>query len=707
MSRWNKVLLSKNRPDLLVSWDFAKNRSICTPEEVSIGSHVKVWWLCENGHSWMMEIRKRVGGSSCPFCSGRRTLSGFNDLASLRPDLLDEWDYLKNELSPQSVGLNKYRASWICSKCGHKWEATIRNRVNGTGCPICGIEKRRIKNETADYCNSLANNFPEILNEWNYEKNKGIDPRTIYPRSNKKAWWICQRCGNEYFSSKGNRTHGSGCPICTGKKVISGVNDLITWCMANNKGFIIDEWDNNKNHFLPEETSPFTSKKAWFLCKEGHSYYATISNRTSNNTGCPECMKGKKTSFPEQAVYYYIKSNYPNTTNSFHAQWLERLEIDIYIPELNTAIEYDGIAWHDDREKDLRKNTLCMENGVNLIRIREQGMEALENCINVFVENDTNNALDKAIIETLKILGCSCYDVNTKRDTPIIVKLFDYRRKMNSISVQFPELINEWDFNKNAGVDPQSVSYGSMRKYWWKCPICNYNWQMSPNARTNQRQGCPKCSGPKRVNSYINTLLNYKESLAETNHPVLDEWDYERNDILPSQITKSSGRKVWWKCKKCGGCWLAEINNRTKENGTKCPYCAGHKVLKGFNDLATTHSELLSEWNYEKNNGKSPDMYSAGSSVRIWWKCTICGYEWQTTINQRTDGEKCPVCQRKRVSNMQQVSVINLDTGVIYNSIVQAAESCNGSSGSICSCCKGKQKTAHGYRWAYVNENKK
>lgn len=707
MSRWNKVILAKERPDLLVSWDFDKNKDICTPEEVAVGSHVRVWWLCNNGHSWIMEIRKRVDGGGCPYCSRKRILPGFNDLATLRPDLLGEWDYQRNTLSPHSVGVGKHKAFWKCSKRGHRWEAEIGNRVAGSGCPTCGKEKQRISSETADFCNSLASKFPEILKEWDYEKNEGLDPRTVYPGSSKKAWWICSRCGESYYASIGNRANGSGCPICAGKKVIGGVNDLSTWCKANNKEYILDEWDYKKNHFNPETVTPFTSKKAWFICEEGHSYYAAISNRTTNGTGCPECKKAKKTSFPEQATYYYVKEYYPNATNAFHASWLAQMEMDIYIPELKTAIEYDGVAWHDDKDKDIRKNILCLENGVTLIRIRESGLEALENCKNVVVKDNTNNALDEAIIETLKMIGCSYCDVNIERDTPNIVKQFDNRKKGKSIAAQFPELLIEWDFDKNAGVDPQAVSYGSMRKFWWKCSICNNSWQMSSNARTNQRQGCPKCAGAKRTKSFLSTLLNNKESLEETNHQVLDEWDYDKNDILPSQVTISSKRKVWWKCKTCGGRWIAEVQSRTKEGGTGCPYCSGRKVLQGFNDLVTTHPELLSEWNYERNKGKSPDLYSVGSSEKVWWKCEQCGHEWQTTIDQRTSGRKCPKCQRKKVSNKQKIRVINLDTGLIYDSLSEAAESCNGNVGSICSCCKGKQKTAYGYRWAYVNESSK
>ncbi len=705
MSGRNKKALSIERPDLLESWDYDKNRDICSPDNVSVGSHTKVWWRCDKGHTWKTEIRDRVRGSGCPYCSKKRIWPGFNDLASLRPDLLCEWDYERNKQSPHNVGIGNYKACWICSRCGHSWEATIASRVRGTGCPKCGQEKRQISKRTADYNKSFAKAFPELLKDWDYEKNTDVNPRTVYPSSKKKTWWKCNKCGNGYYAAICSRANGTGCPICAGKIVVHGQNDLQTWCESNNMRFILEEWDYNKNRISPRDVTPFTSRKAWFICKEGHSFYAAISNRTSNGTGCPICEKGRKTSFPEQAVYYYIKKSFPSSINSFRATWLGQLELDIYIPELKIAVEYDGATWHVDKKKDIKKNTLCLENGIRLIRIRESGLGILEHCTNICLDGFSNNSLNAAIIRILHELGCDSYDIDVDRDTPSIVQQFDNKKKERSIMARFPELLAEWDYDKNAGVDPLLVNYGSMRKFWWKCSICNYSWQMSPNSRTNQGQGCPNCAGTKRALGKMDSIIRSSGSFEESSHFTLDEWDYETNSILPSQVTRYSKKKVWWKCKTCGGRWQATIQNRTKEKGTGCPYCSGRKVLKGFNDIRTIRPELLLEWDNERNTDLLPDMFTVGSSKKVWWKCSICGHEWKATISSRTQGRKCPICQRKSVATKQQVRVMNLDTGDIFDSMSKAAESCNGSSGSICSCCKGKQKTAYGFRWGYVNAN--
>ena len=45
-----------------------------------------------------------------------------------------------------------------------------------------------------------------------------------------------------------------------------------------------------------------------------------------------------------------------------------------------------------------------------------------------------------------------------------------------------------------------------------------------------------------------------------------------------------------------------------------CPYCSGHRVLAGFNDLASQHPELLAEWDWERNGDLRPDGFVSGSA---------------------------------------------------------------------------------------------
>ena len=105
---------------VLMQWHPVRNRGV-TPDEVPAGSHRHVWWMCKQGHEWQAEVRCRtLYGNGCPFCANRAVLPGFNDLATLYPELAAEWHPTKNgALTPEQVlaGSEK-RVWWQCGR-GH------------------------------------------------------------------------------------------------------------------------------------------------------------------------------------------------------------------------------------------------------------------------------------------------------------------------------------------------------------------------------------------------------------------------------------------------------------------------------------------------------------------------------------------------------------------------------------------------------------
>ena len=118
------------------------------------------------------------------------------------------------------------------------------------------------------------------------------------------------------------------------------------------------------------------------------------------------------------------------------------------------------------------------------------------------------------------------------------------------------------------------------------------------------------------------------------------QWDYDKNaGLLPEAVTLNYGKKVWWICPE-GHSYEATPANRN--HGTGCPYCAGRKVLEGFNDLKSQDPEVASQWDYEKNGDLRPEMETQFSKHRIWWICKE-GHSWQTAVQNRHD-TGCPVC---------------------------------------------------------------
>lgn len=199
-----------------------------------------------------------------------------------------------------------------------------------------------------------------------------------------------------------------------------------------------------------------------------------------------------------------------------------------------------------------------------------------------------------------------------------------------------PKIASEWNHVRNGEKTPQMYTRSSGKIVWWKCRL-GHEWQAKIISRTGKvRSGCPYCEGSLPIVG--------ETDLATLVPTIASEWNYERNgERIPEMFTKRSEKKVWWKCKR-GHEWEASICNRTRKTGNGCPYCSGHKPIIGENDLATLLPEIAREWNHERNGEMTPEMFTIGSSKKVWWKCGL-GHEWQAIINNRTNKRsRCPYC---------------------------------------------------------------
>ena len=215
----------------------------------------------------------------------------------------------------------------------------------------------------------------------------------------------------------------------------------------------------------------------------------------------------------------------------------------------------------------------------------------------------------------------------------------------NDLQTVNPILAKEWNYEKNDNLKPEDFTANSGKKVWWKCSE-GHEWQASITDR-NKGHGCPYCSGKKVLKGY-NDLQTVNPTLAK-------EWNYEKNDNLkPENFTVNSNKKVWWKCRERHE-WQVSIASRNQGHG--CPYCSGQKVLKGTNDLQTVNPVLAKEWNYEKNNGLTPLDIMPNSNKKVWWKCKK-GHEWQTTVNNRNNGNGCPICKSEQKTSFPEYAIV-------------------------------------------------
>jgi len=238
------------------------------PSVIPPGTDENKDWICKQKHIYSSRVANRTShGQGCPFCSGLRVMAGFNDLQTKFPDIAAEaygWD-------PKTVtSVSGQKKEWKCSQ-GHIYKSVIASRTkNGNGCPFCSGR------EVICDINDLQTKFPDIAAEA-----YGWDPKTVTSASSKKKQWKCSQ-GHLFTSVVAMRTsQDTKCPICTGKKVLAGFNDLQTRfpdIAAEAYG-----WD-------PKTVTSGSNQKKEWKCIKGHIYKSLICNRTSGR-GCPFCAE--------------------------------------------------------------------------------------------------------------------------------------------------------------------------------------------------------------------------------------------------------------------------------------------------------------------------------------------------------------------------------------------------------------------------------
>lgn len=151
------------------------------------------------------------------------------------------------------------------------------------------------------------------------------------------------------------------------------------------------------------------------------------------------------TSFPEQVVLFYFRKVFADSEERIK---VDGFELDMYSPKNKIAIEYDGLMWHKSKgalHQDNRKDEFCKENGIRLIRIREEGLLKTDSAVNYFVPVNVE-LLDQPLKDIfLKEFGVSNISIDIKRDC---IEIQDYYLNLESVAInrhikELVEYVNE------------------------------------------------------------------------------------------------------------------------------------------------------------------------------------------------------------------------------------------------------------------------
>ncbi|WP_197027940.1 zinc-ribbon domain-containing protein [Butyrivibrio sp. WCE2006] len=493
---------------------------------------------------------------------------------------------------------------------------------------------------------SLAINRPDLVLEWDKEKNIGIRPDEVTCGSERKVWWICSKHHN-FDARINNRVRfGSGCPYCAGQKPVRGENDLATI-----RPEIVDEWDLEKNDgLMPSEVLPKSNKKVWWLCNEGHSYLQKICIRTNPKaTGCPYCagrklIRGKNdlaTLFPDIAKQWdYQKNGNLEPSEVFSASkqkiWWVCESNHSYKASLNSRTSLNrGCPYCAGKkvikgENDLA--TICPDIVKEWDYIKNKEMLPSEIPVHsskkVWWICAKGHSYKAYVYRRTNKNGTGCPYCSGNK--PIIGE--------TDLQSTYPKIAKEWDKTRNMGLMPSDVSARSEKKVWWLCEK-GHSYEARVSHRTYMKgSSCPYCIGKKAIRGETD-LVTLRPDIAS-------QWDFDKNgDLHPTYYTVYSNKKVWWLCEK-GHSYRSSLDNRTFLN-RGCPYCAGKKPIKGETDLATLDPDTAKLWNYQKNINLKPTDVTSCSGKKVWWKCSQ-GHEWRTSPHAMKTSLGCPICVRMK-----------------------------------------------------------
>ena len=478
---------------------------------------------------------------------------------------------------------------------------------------------------------------------WDTEKN-GCNPKEVFKSSHKKYWFTCDQCDHSFESMLSGITGNSGwCPYCSNKQLCQSSNCEICFFKSflsfdgknlNNK-LKIKLWDYDKNKIAPREVFKSSSRRCWFKCdKCSHSFESSLSYIIRDDRNwCPYCSNQKL-------------CNSDDCKKCFYKSFLSFRD-----KTLNNVLKVD--CWDYEKNKLKPRNVF---KGTN-----KKFWFKCDVCFHLFESPLTT------ITGNIKSWCPYCSNPPQK-----LCNLIDCRRCFNKSLSSFEaktsrgKKIECWDYSRNK-LTPREVFKSSGKKFWFKCDVCFHSFKSLISFVTGINQGwCPYCaSSSKKLcqEDSCNRCFNKSFSSFRSKTPCGEKincWDYEKNELKPRDVFKSSTKKFYFKCDVCFHSFKSSPNSITSTSQSWCPYCSSTKLCQSdscercFNKSFLSYKELTAKgklkvecWDYHKNMLNPRNLFK-GTLKKFYFKCDQCFNSFQSSINNITGKNQwCPYCKNK------------------------------------------------------------
>lgn len=587
-------------PDVAKQWCQEKNGDV-TPADISGVSGVVVWWHCEvcGGDYDMKVAHKTTSHCQCPYCMRQRPLKDFNTLQACAPRLAEELSAANPFTADEILCTSNQMAIWECPDCQHKWNEVIKYRImQGKTCPVCHRHTEPVRlppfpGKGPAQCHlpveerKLKHHNPELLSEWDYE-------------------------------------------------------------------------ENTRRGLTPDITFGSSAKAAW-ICPHGHHYDARVSHRTgTSHTGCPYCagtqvlknvsdlatthpdlareLDGKASGFDATEVSAGNTTadavwNCPVCHYQYHARIVERTHgsgcprCSRIISNKAARLPRKGLTFAEGASDELKDEWSSKnERGMNTVSLHS-GYRAWWVCSNCHHEWQTAVAN--------RVNGSRCPKCGATHTS------FAEQALVYYVSQALPEsiVLNGYVIRENnTPIPPVDVAIPSM-----KIAIEHDGefWHRNRLERDLRKQQAIEEAGwtvwrireiQKQDGSANSTLFSHCFTYLG-----VPSWTHEKFVNISNVIAKLIKEAF-------------SVDLDVDAERDQPAILALYKTNRQKESVANIRPELISEWG-QQNSPLTLDLFTRGSSYRAWWKCQVCGHEWQTAISNRVNGTGCPICAHRRLSS--------------------------------------------------------
>jgi hypothetical protein len=288
-------------------------------------------------------------------------------------------------------------------------------------------------------------------------------------------------------------------------------------------------------------------------------------------------------------------------------------------------------------------------------------------------------------------------------------------KKSGSLSDAFPEIAKQWHPSRNLPLLPSQFTSGSRRKIWWRCKR-GHSWRAAISNRIYGETDCPYCKAntsqlelrlfaelhaifgnvrwrEKFLGFEIDILVPDfrfgvevdgfpwhlgKEDLDTRKTKTLEKNGFRLIHVRHELLTPLSAQDVQFSKTTDEKTTVGRLISRLMEIGvgkehTLQQYLKSGKFIaqRVFDDisafglyaapgksLADLYPDIARQWDEERNKQLRPDMFTPGSSRKIWWKCAL-GHTWRETIARRVKGAICPGCSVRKATELHNLEILS------------------------------------------------